>query len=249
MNKEKRKHILKVSARQIGISLLIYALILIFHLRYIGIMLLLTVLVLLGYSKRLLTADYRTVTARQTRKELSKSLLTTYIIVTIIYLLSWILGPYGFYGSLLIVFFIAAYKIVIKRREFMEGVREIETEIWGRPLDRKYWKDHRPPKIRLAIRKKNLTGDSMKHKQKNKPKAPLPPALCWVSLAAFVIIGALSVTNSLLTALVAINSGVGVLYFIGYLLGLLCIVWLAYIFPVIMMATYLRQSRKYHATK
>lgn len=230
------KETLRVSGKTIGISLLIYAIILIFRLHYVGIMALLTLLVCATKARTL----YNKCRTRQAWYDLAKALLQTYVIVTIIYLLSWFLGGWGFFGSLLIILFIAAYKIFVNWKEFIKGLRDIETGIWGRPLERQYWRDRKPPKLRFTLTK---GGGGKKMKL---TKEPLHPVICWISLIAFVLIGALTLTHSILTALVALHSGANVGYFIGYLFGVFVIVMLVYILPVIMIATYLRHSRRWH---
>jgi len=68
-----------------------------------------------------------------------KLCITTYIsILLIVSAIKW-LGAYGIIGFVLIVIFFGAYKIYKQRKFFMEGMREIETMIFGKSLDKKNW--------------------------------------------------------------------------------------------------------------
>lgn len=240
---QKLKDQLRISGRTIGVSLLIYAVILIARLHYLGVLLLFTALTILTHSKNILK-NYR---ARSVYFALLKSLLKMYLIITIIYFLSWLLGPWGFFGTLLIILLLAAYRIFTSWQEFVNGLRDIETQIWGRPLDRKEWQNHKPPKLRLVFKKRqNVTGETMKKKQKQKIIRPLHPALCWISLAAFVIIGGLAITDNLIAAIFALYGGVGIGYFIGYLMGVFVIVVLVYLIPIVMISKYIRYARRHY---
>jgi len=48
-------------------------------------------------------------------------------------------GLMGAGGFVLMIVLFSAWKIYTGRGIFMEGVRDIETRLWGRPLDKKQW--------------------------------------------------------------------------------------------------------------
>lgn len=57
------------------------------------------------------------------------------IIVTIFFFLIKWLGAYGLWGVVAIVLGICAYRLYKSRSEYIGTMREIETKIWGAPLD------------------------------------------------------------------------------------------------------------------
>jgi len=71
-------------------------------------------------------------------KRLIKNLFFTMLILTILiftskYLLLW----YGILGYIIFILGYVAYRLIKNRKEYMEAVRQIETLIFGRTLDRK----------------------------------------------------------------------------------------------------------------
>jgi len=80
------------------------------------------------------------------RKELSFKdvllfLIKTFITLSIIiFSIKW-LGAYGIIGFILIIILLVAYRLVKQNAQYFEGIRELETMIFGKPLDKDKWKD------------------------------------------------------------------------------------------------------------
>lgn len=75
--------------------------------------------------------------------EHGKRYIKTLVTISILFSLIYYLGQYGFIGGLLIVLLIVVYKLITGRKQYMASIRHIETKIWGKPLDKKEWKDER----------------------------------------------------------------------------------------------------------
>lgn len=64
------------------------------------------------------------------------ALLTAIVLISHYFSLWW-----GVLGYFLFVMVFAAYIIIKRRKYFMSGMRLVETQIWGKPLDKKEWED------------------------------------------------------------------------------------------------------------
>ena len=75
---------------------------------------------------------------------------TFIVIAALVGISSW-LGAYGAIGVAAVVLIIVVYKLVSGRRQYMKGMREIETQLFGKPLDKKEWGEDKPkfPKVKL----------------------------------------------------------------------------------------------------
>jgi len=75
----------------------------------------------------------------KTFKQRVKSLITSYIVLTIIFYLFSISKGLGIIFGLLVIVGLAGYRIWIDTRNeesiYLDSIREIETTIWGEPLD------------------------------------------------------------------------------------------------------------------
>ena len=80
-----------------------------------------------------------------------KSLLIGLIVFTIIYCYAIYTKGYGILGAVVFVLSIVAYRLIKNRKQYISDLRYIESKIFGKPLDRSEWKDHKPrlPKVRL----------------------------------------------------------------------------------------------------
>lgn len=181
---------------------------------------------------------YRKIRRQKTKDSLGIQLINAYIFITILYIVAYVLGPWGIYGSVVIVLGLACYMIIKQWRAFVAGLRDIEIQIWGRSLDKKNWVNCRPTIPRLVI-KKNTTGV----KKMELHKKPINKLLAWVSVVCFVILGALALTDNLMAAFFALHNGLGAVAFAGYLAGLVVVTFLALLVPLVMMVTYIRHLK------
>lgn len=55
------------------------------------------------------------------------------------------MARYGLWGWILTMLMIAALILVTRWRQYMEILRRIETQIYGRPLDKTEWRDGEKP--------------------------------------------------------------------------------------------------------
>ena len=84
------------------------------------------------------------------------------IIITILFIVALILvldtwGMKGFLGLLIIVLIMFAYQLYKNWNTFMGLLRQIETLIWKKPLDKTEWKkgEMKNTKVKIVWRKKN----------------------------------------------------------------------------------------------
>lgn len=232
MRKNKLKQILKGSGKSILYSLIVYIIILILHPGLIGLLILMTFFLIVVYTKRILLAWRQA----NTYIDFIKQLLIIYAIVIVIHYVAVLLGPWGFYGTLLLIVLIAAARIIQRRREFIQGIREIETDIFGAPLEKKYWRGRSLPKIKLVYKRQG--GKKMEKKRTR----PIPRVLVWISLCLLVGVGGLAIFENVIGAIISLYAGVGVGFFVGYLLGVLLLVFLAWLIPIYIMVVYLRKA-------
>jgi hypothetical protein len=59
-------------------------------------------------------------------------------LLVIIYTISW-LGAKGLVGFFIVIILISAYRIIKGNKLYMQGMREIETMIFGKSLDKENW--------------------------------------------------------------------------------------------------------------
>lgn len=244
MKKKRMLETLKVSGRTIIISLLLWVIILILRPGYAGLMIIMACLVLVLNVKQLIRIFFCCVWGRfhtwEDIKKILLQLLHVWIFVSVIYYLSRLLGSWGFWGSLIIVLLIAGYKIVRSWREFLQGLREIETDIFGAPLDRQHWQDQTPKFPRIRLTQKNI-GGNMKKKRKSRP---VPKVLAWISIICFGLLGALAITDNMVYALMGIHNGAGALHFALYLVGVFLMALIGWLVPLVMMVQYIKHAYK-----
>lgn len=68
-----------------------------------------------------------------------KNIIFSSLFVSIIYWLGFFCGVYGFIGLVIFCICISGYMIYRQWDLYMQGVRDVETRIFGKPLDKKYW--------------------------------------------------------------------------------------------------------------
>jgi len=231
MNKKNMKQMLAMSLPQIAQSICIYMIIILLHPGYLGLLLGLNIIVLLHYLYSWRKHRYR----RFKPIQLLKNCANDPIIVTVIYLISILLGPWGFYGTLVIVLLLSGYRITKNRAMYMDALRDIETSLWGKPLDRRQWEGQQLPKIKLTWRRK-----TMQHKKKVRP---VPLWLAYASIIAFILMGVLAIVENIISALFILHAGADAMIFAGYLVGIIIAAAVVWMVPLLMMFTYIRKMQ------
>lgn len=97
-----------------------------------------TILIMLGLS--LVLYIYSKIKTKEfCLKDLIKFIISTFITLCIIlYTIKW-LGTYGVIGFIFIIILLVAYRLIKQKEQYMEGLKEIETMIFGKPLDKDKW--------------------------------------------------------------------------------------------------------------
>lgn len=88
---------------------------------------------------------------RDHKKPFIKDYIITLVVVVCLYTAGYFLGAYGIIGTVLMVLGVVVYKLLRKRSEFMKGIREVETMMFGSTLDKNNWQDNKPklPKVKI----------------------------------------------------------------------------------------------------
>lgn len=74
------------------------------------------------------------------------------IIVCQIIAVVWVVENFGWLGFTLSMVLLALIMITRKWKQFMIGKKHIETMIWGKPLERMYWKDGELKNFKMKFR-------------------------------------------------------------------------------------------------
>lgn len=77
-------------------------------------------------------------------KEYIKTGLFIALFVIIIGLAYQLMGGWGILGTIIIILGLVAYKLLRRRKMFLEGIRNIEEQFFGASLDRKNWEEKKP---------------------------------------------------------------------------------------------------------
>lgn len=72
-------------------------------------------------------------------------MLQVIIYIVLLLIIVEVLGPKGFIGVITGVILYLSYRLYIGRKDIMMGVRHIEIMIFGKPLDKEYWKKGEKP--------------------------------------------------------------------------------------------------------
>lgn len=84
---------------------------------------------------------------------LISSLFITAVSVIIFGVLIRMFGSYwGTVGILIFILLISAYSLWMNRDIYFGGMQHIETRIWGKPLENKYWKKNELKKMRYKLK-------------------------------------------------------------------------------------------------
>jgi len=62
------------------------------------------------------------------------------IFLALFYFVSLKAAAYGAIGIIVLILLLSGYRLYRARSLYMEGLRDIETRIWGKPLDKKEWR-------------------------------------------------------------------------------------------------------------
>ena len=146
MDKENRNRILKQSGKGIGMSLGIYAAVLLFGLSIIHIGVLLSAFSIIMYAWKAYKKE------RQPEKDLIKSLCTLWIVLCIIGTLQYFVGGWGFLGLIIIVLVLSTIIILKRRKDFIKAIEDIETQIWGKPLTQHSKQELKAKRIKIKLR-------------------------------------------------------------------------------------------------
>jgi len=74
------------------------------------------------------------------KRYLKSRVILILIIVGLYYLNAW-LGKYGWIGLVVIVLLLVAYRLIASRKKYVDSMRTIETQMFGKPLEKKYWRE------------------------------------------------------------------------------------------------------------
>lgn len=69
-------------------------------------------------------------------------------------------GAKGFWGVILLLFILSGYRAFKMRNEILIGIKQVEMAIWGKPLDKQFWKEgewhkRKKRKLKFVWKKKN----------------------------------------------------------------------------------------------
>ena len=148
-----KKRILLGSLPNILLSFAILAVILLFRLPFWGVAVLILSITIGRYC-------YGTLIKKHTPFklwDLVKSLFSLCLFLGCLYILYWLTAGWGILGFFFIGFAIAIYLIIRSRKFFIASMRDVEAQIWGKPLDKKAWAqgEFKRKKVKFVWRKKN----------------------------------------------------------------------------------------------
>lgn len=72
---------------------------------------------------------------KPTTKKKLKTLLYIAALFIVIGMFEW----WGFWGALVFIIVMIAYKLYTQRESFLVALRDTETRIWGKPLEKEIW--------------------------------------------------------------------------------------------------------------
>ena len=148
-----KKEILLGSLPNLLLSLAILAVIILFRLPFWGVAALIASVTIGRYCYSTLIKKDGLFSIR----ELLKSLLSLSLFLGCLYILYWLTAGWGILGFCFIAFLISIYLLIRRRKFFLYSIRDIEKQIWGKPLDKKDWApgEFKNKKVKFVWRKKN----------------------------------------------------------------------------------------------
>jgi len=81
---------------------------------------------------------------REKKKPLIKQYFVSAITITIFFTIAYYLGGYGVVGMVMLILGVVLYKLFVRRSQMMKGMREVETMMFGKSLDKNNWVDEKP---------------------------------------------------------------------------------------------------------
>lgn len=82
----------------------------------------------------------------------ASALFASFRIAVFVLLLVWLFHGLGVFGLVLGSALVAGYIIARRWRMYMFGVRQIETVLYGKPLDKENWVNEKPPSLLGRLR-------------------------------------------------------------------------------------------------
>lgn len=127
---------LRAAAPNILMSFIIIGIIILFKPNFIGLLGIISIVILVQQLKN-----------KSKLKTIIYSLIHSWFYITIIYGMYHVLGGYGLIGYTVSILILALWRMYANRIILMDGMRRIETMLFGKPLDKENWKDGEKPKI------------------------------------------------------------------------------------------------------
>ena len=84
-------------------------------------------------------------------KSLALLVANVAILIFLVENLGYLYGAVGFLGIILVF---TIYRIVTRWKSFINGVRMVETQMFGKPLEKNYWGKNEKPKLFRRNKKK-----------------------------------------------------------------------------------------------
>ena len=144
-----KKEILLSSLPNLLFSVLIIILVLAFG---IGFKILLPIII--GFV--VLTYCYKTLVKKESPFKFGRlfiSIVKSSLMLGLVYAYLYYTKGWGVLSVVLLVFGFSAYLLIKKKSYLMTGIKDIETQIWGKPLDRREWKGESLPKLKFKFKK------------------------------------------------------------------------------------------------
>jgi len=90
---------------------------------------------------KVVTAGYRYIRYKEftPKKTIKGIIISVAFLTTILYMYKWI-GAYSLLGVGVVTLIITAYLVYKGRKQIVQTIKDVETTIWGKSLDKDNWK-------------------------------------------------------------------------------------------------------------
>ena len=78
---------------------------------------------------------------KNTPMDIKDSMKSLAFIATFVYLFIFFGATFGALGVLVLIILMSLFRVYRKKELYLEGMRDIETKIFGKPLDKELWKE------------------------------------------------------------------------------------------------------------